>query len=319
MVFVGLEQGARAAHLWDPETSCILVSGDILCRDGVFPAKLTTGVGDHDGSPSHVSLFLPSYPDAPSLSTLPALDHQDDTHVPRGETAAPLTNGPCESITEDPLGLPESCPAINERWSERTQTPIVQYGFSATDHASPEHDHPTHSRAMKGPERAAWKQACQEELDSLLQHNVGSLVDAPPNANILGGMWWLSRKRDGHNRIVRYKARWVAFGNHQIKGLDYEETYASVGSVNSLRILMAMVVGTDWIVWKFDIVTAFLNGTVLEDVYIQQVKDFEHPTHLHHFWELNQSLYGKNQAARCWQLDFNSSVEKFNPHRYMVL
>lgn len=81
-------------------------------------------------------------------------------------------------------------------------------------------------------------------------------------------MWRLTRKRDEHNRIVRYKARWVAFGNHQVKGLDYEETYASVGSVNSLRILVAMAAGSEWIIWQFDIVTAFLNGKMLEDVYI---------------------------------------------------
>lgn len=125
-------------------------------------------------------------------------------------------------------------------------------------------------------------------------------------------MWRLTRKRDEHNRITRHKARWVAFGNHQIKGLDYEETYASVGSVNSLRILIAMTAGNEWTVWQFDIVTAFLNGKMTEDVYIRQVKDFEHPTHPHRVWKLNQSLYGTKQAARCWQLDFNSSVEKFN-------
>lgn len=80
---------------------------------------------------------------------------------------------------------------------------------------------------------AAWKLACKEEFESL---DVGTLVNAPIGEKVLGGMWRLSRKRDKHNRIVRYKVRWVAFGNHQIKGVDYADTYASVGSVNSLLL-----------------------------------------------------------------------------------
>lgn len=134
---------------------------------------------------------------------------------------------------------------------------------------------------MNGPERGSWKQACKDEFESLLQHNVGTLIDPPAGANILGGMWRLARKRDEHNRIVRYKARWVAFGNCQIKGLDYEETYASVGSVNSLRVLLALVAGLNWTIWQFDVVTAFLNGIMQDNVYVRQVKDFEHPNHPH--------------------------------------
>lgn len=86
---------------------------------------------------------------------------------------------------------------------------------------------------MKGPESGAWRPALCEEFDSLLQHNVGTLVEDPEGANVLGGMWRLSRKRDEDNWIVRYKACWVAFGNHQMKGVDYADTYTSAGSVNS--------------------------------------------------------------------------------------
>lgn len=116
------------------------------------------------------------------------------------------------------------------------------------------------------------------------------LVDAPKDANVLGEMWRLIRKRDEQNCITQYKARWVAFGNHQVKGLDYNETYASVGSFNSLRKLVAMGAGSAWTVWQFDIVTSFLNEKMLDTVYVRQLKDFEHPNHPHRVWKLNQSL-----------------------------
>lgn len=267
LIFVGLERGARAARLWDPETSRILVSGDILCREEVFPGRTPTKQSNPNDAPDHVSIVFPTYPDAPPTPVEPVSDHLDDAHTPSAEPDIPPSPNTCNPAAATPPTTAATA-APDARRSERTRAPVVRYGFSAIDHSSPEHDHPTYNQAMKGPESAAWKQACQEEFDSLLQHNVGTLIDAPPDANILGGMWRLTRKRDEHNRIVRYKARWVAFGNHQVKGLDYEETYASVGSVNSLQILVAMAAGSEWIIWQFDIVTAFLNGKMLEDVYI---------------------------------------------------
>lgn len=122
----------------------------------------------------------------------------------------------------------------------------------------------------------------------------------------------MSRKRDEHNRIIRHKARWVEFGNHQIRGVDYADTYASVGSVNSLRILLAIATRSSWIIWQFDVKTAFLNRKIDGTVYVKQVQDFEHPSHPHCVWLLNQSLYGTKQAARCWQQDFNEKASKFN-------
>lgn len=66
-----------------------------------------------------------------------------------------------------------------------------------------------------------------------------------------------------------------------------------------------MVAGQGWTIWQFDIVTAFLNGIMHDDVYVRQVRDFEHSTHPHRVWKLKQSLYGTKQAARCWQQEFN--------------
>lgn len=84
----------------------------------------------------------------------------------------------------------------------------------------------------------------QKELNSLMQHGVGQIVDPPIGANVLGGMWIFNRKQDEYNRILRHKARWVVLGNHHIKDLDYEDTYASVGKINSLRILLALLVSS---------------------------------------------------------------------------
>lgn len=240
MIFVGIEHGARACRLWDPETTRVLVSGDVKYQEDEFPGNSKKSHTSPAQTPHHVTLTFPAFYDtAPTTEpTQPPAVNPDvqDGHttesITPSITVTPLVNTmpvdlphPVEEVTNPPSPISNLGTGADEtRRSTRTRRPTFRYGFSASDISSAEHDHPTYSQAMKGPERGAWMQACKEEFDSLLQHNVGTLVDPPDGANVLGGMWRLARKRDEHNRIVRYKARWVAFGNHQIKGLDYNET-----------------------------------------------------------------------------------------------
>lgn len=102
------------------------------------------------------------------------------------------------------------------------------------------------------------------------------------------------------------------FGNHQIKGLDYDDTYASVGKFDSLRILLALAVSKRLKIIQFDVVTAFLNGDMKDTVYCRQVQGFIHPTFKNRVWLLNRSLYGTKQAARRWQQHFGDTTMQFN-------
>jgi hypothetical protein len=134
--------------------------------------------------------------------------------------------------------------------------------------------------------------AMQEEFNSLTQHNVGQLVDLPTGAHVIGGMWRSKIKRDQFGKIIKYKARWVAFGNHQIPGIDFDQTYASVGLSDTLCILFTMAAHEDLEMEQFDIATAFLNGRMEHNVYIRQVTGFENPTFPNQVIRLDQSLYG---------------------------
>lgn len=144
-----------------------------------------------------------------------------------------------------------------------------------------------------------------DEYSSLQLHNVGKLVEPPPNANILPGMWRLKRKRDELGKIIKYKARWVAGGNHQIKGVDFDSTYASVGLTDSLRTLYALAAVEDWEMAQFDIETAFLNGQMKHQVFVHQVTGFRDMNVPDHVMELTKSLYGTCQAHR----EFNEDLD----------
>lgn len=127
---------------------------------------------------------------------------------------------------------------------------------------------------MKGPNREDWLAAMTVEFTSHQLHAVSRLVKPPPDDNILPGMWKIEWKQDEFRQIAKYKARWFAGGNNQIKGIDFDSTYASVGLTDTLRTLYSLATTDDQEMAQFDIETAFLNGTIKHRVFWRQVTGF---------------------------------------------
>ncbi|GJR39100.1 retrovirus-related pol polyprotein from transposon TNT 1-94 [Tanacetum coccineum] len=108
-------------------------------------------------------------------------------------------------------------------------------------------------------------------------------------------------KLDWENGIVsRNKARLVAQGYNQQEGIDYDETYAPVARLESIRILLAYACALDFKLFQMDVKSAFLNGFINEEVYVAQPPgfiDFEKPDHV---YKLKKALYGLKQAPKAW-------------------
>ncbi|GJU82619.1 retrovirus-related pol polyprotein from transposon TNT 1-94 [Tanacetum coccineum] len=104
--------------------------------------------------------------------------------------------------------------------------------------------------------------------------------------------------RDGI--VSRNKARLVAQGYNQQEGIDYDETYAPVARLESIRILLAYACALDFKLFQMDVKSAFLNGFINEEVYVAQPLgfiDFEKPDHV---YKLKKALYGLKQAPKAW-------------------
>ncbi|KAI7944946.1 hypothetical protein MJO28_010641 [Puccinia striiformis f. sp. tritici] len=140
-----------------------------------------------------------------------------------------------------------------------------------------------------------------KEHHSLMSKNTGSLVPPPGDDKVIGGMWLLGRKKNEFGEILRFKARWVCFGNHQVHMLHYFDTYASVARNESFKLLLTVAVNRSWCVFQFDVETAFLYGEIDAPVYVSQVKGFEERGKENWVWKLNKSLYGTKQAPRQWR------------------
>lgn len=103
----------------------------------------------------------------------------------------------------------------------------------------------------------------------------------------------------------------MVFGNHQIEGVDFHDTYASVAKVDSLCVLIALAVSKTLHVAQFDVKTAFSNGDMQDAIYCKQVTGFIPPEHQHQVWLLKKLLYGTRQAARQWKQHFSKTTAEF--------
>ena len=100
--------------------------------------------------------------------------------------------------------------------------------------------------------------------------------------------------------MIRYKARLVAQGYSQMEGVDYDETFALVARMESIRILFALAYQLKFKLNQMDVKTAFLNGLLKEDVCVTQPKGFIDPHFPDHVLYLKKAFYGLKQAPRAW-------------------
>ncbi|GJY94020.1 retrovirus-related pol polyprotein from transposon TNT 1-94 [Tanacetum coccineum] len=140
----------------------------------------------------------------------------------------------------------------------------------------------------------------QEELNQFIANDVWELVPQPKNMTIIGTKWVFRNKLDENGVVSRNKARLVAQGYNQQEGIDYDETYAPVARLESIRILLAYACALDFKLFQMDVKSAFLNGFINEEVYVAQPPgfiDFEKPDHV---YKLKKALYGLKQAPKAW-------------------
>jgi hypothetical protein len=161
-------------------------------------------------------------------------------------------------------------------------------------------DPTTQGKAYESACAQEWENAEIEEMASIYQHNVGTLVKREKSMNVLGSRFVYKSKRKPDGTIYRWKARLVCQGFKQIEGIDFHETFSSQARLPSIKLLLFLVNLYDLDLFSFDIKTFFLYGDMKEDVYMEQPPGYADAkkTANEYVWKLNKTLYGAKQSPR---------------------
>jgi hypothetical protein len=135
-----------------------------------------------------------------------------------------------------------------------------------------------------------------EELESIKKSDTWDLVDLPKEKECIGVKWVYKTKYKENGEVDKYKARLLAKGFAQEYGVDYNETFAPVARLYTIRMVLATTTQHNWKVYQMDVKSTFLNGYLEEEVYVQQPPGYEVKGQEDKVYRLEKEIYGLKQA-----------------------
>jgi hypothetical protein len=334
MIFIGYESGTKGYRFYRPATGKLVVG-----RDAIFDEKVSwdwaNAVGNTDQLPGE---FVVHYDDPDSNPTtensepaeqqvadVDSGDQGGDVHFDQGAPGTPQSSvvqgrGWATPPTQDSIVSegPHRYRLLTELWDSTDEVQDFEYSGMCLLAA----EEPANVEAAL--EENCWRDAMLAELKSIEQNKTWAYADLPKDHKAIGLKWVFKVKKDPTGNIVKYKARLVVKGYAQIHGVDYDEVFAPVARMETVRLLLALAAQGEWQVHHMDVKSAFLNGNLEEEVYVNPPPSFSDPKHSGKVLRLNKALYGLKQAPRAWnarldqelkKLGFNRSVEEHAVYR----
>ncbi|GKB62495.1 putative ribonuclease H-like domain-containing protein [Tanacetum coccineum] len=268
-------------------------STNTLSTDRPSVSAASTPTGANAGESSFVYLGGKIRIDA---STIPNADLPIDLNMPDLEDASDTI--PNDGIFNGAYDNDEDVGAV-ANFNNMDNTIVVSPIPTLRIHK----DHPK-GKILGDPTSAVqtrgWVEAIQEELLQFKLQKVWVLVDLPYGKKVIGTKWVFRNKRDERSIVVKNKARLVAQGFRQEEGIDYDEVFAPVARIEAIRLFLAFASYMGFTVYQMDVKSAFLYGTIEEEVYVHQPPGFVDPAHPNKVYKVIKALYGLHQAPRAW-------------------
>jgi hypothetical protein len=155
-------------------------------------------------------------------------------------------------------------------------------------------------------QKQEWKDAMQTEIDSILKNQTWAIVDRPPRKKPITAKWIFKTKRDPSGKISKLKAIIVARGFQQQEGIDYNDVFAPVVRWSTIRAILALAAKYRWDLHQLDVITAFLNGDIHEEIFMEIPEGFLGSLDPSKVCKVNRALYGLKQAPKAWYERINS-------------
>ncbi|CAI7859718.1 unnamed protein product [Closterium sp. NIES-54] len=236
------------------------------------------------------------------LPTTPLIIEADEVQRPSRQVQVTVSEEEISGVTEDG-GEPE----VEEQQQHFGKPKVVRAGSvdEQCDEEKIAHcywaavpEPKTLAEALSGPDAEKWKQSVKEEYDSLLENETWELCELPPGKKAISSKLIFRHKYGPDGKLTRYKSRLVAKGFQQTKGKDFDEIFAPVGKGTTLRVILGMAANRGWRIKQMDITTAFLNGIILEELYMLQPEGLDDGSG--RVCRLKKAIYGLKQAPHAW-------------------
>ncbi|WVZ93487.1 LOW QUALITY PROTEIN: hypothetical protein U9M48_039462 [Paspalum notatum var. saurae] len=321
-VFIGYAEGSKAYRILDPGTRRVRTARDVVfdegrgwawdkaVDDGSTPTyddftveyihfERAGGVGS-SSSPS-MPTPVPEPPPTP-VSRSPATTSAAPSSSPTPpQPATPRTSAP----TVTPLGTSTSTPARVDHGMAEFATPLSH----DEERLDAYHDgEPLRYRTMENlfgdqPVPGLVPRDLEAQLHlarrwTRLRRTARELADLPRGHRAITLKWVFKLKRDEAGAIIKHKARLVARGFVQQEGIDFDDAFAPVARMESVRLLLALAAQEGWHVHHMD-----------EEVYVHRPPGFEIPGKEGKVLRLRKALYGLRQAPRAWNAKLDSTLK----------
>jgi len=345
-IFVGYPRETKGFRVWIPSKNKTIIARDVRFLEEISdipndspmldePILENTRLSEkfsEDSSHKHVELF-PTDPAATSPPIVPSdipceptIQHEELKRAPgRPRLLRTGTRGRPRKLFRSETSTREAEEDLTDVVTEETVNPDDV--FSGIAEISVQ-------EAFEGEDHEEWKKAVEDEMMSLLKNDTWDIIKRSEKQNVVGCRFVLTNKYRSDGQIERYKARLVAKGYNQRFGVDYHQTFAPVARLETIRTMMALAAELKLKIWQFDVVTAYLNCHLEEEVIMEMPEMLEemlrrivtktsHTSEVHsraqtmlrmikeggNACHLKRALYGLRQAGRQWHTKLSQKLK----------
>jgi hypothetical protein len=274
-IFIGYSERSKAYKLYNPKTKKFLISRDVHFDENA------------------------SFEEENGPAKLPIVQEEDDTYHSESAPQSP------RATSSDDDSPPRKFRSIQDLYDSSEQVDLedntIFFAFFAGE------DPISFNEAC---EEEKWKQAMDEEIKAIEKNKTWELTNLPAHKNPIGVKWVYKTKKNADGSINKYKARLVAKGYKQKEGEDYSEVFAPVSRLDTIRLIISLAAQNNWEIFQMDVKSAFLNGVLQEEVYLEQPPGYVKKGEENKVYKLKKALYGLKQSPRAWYSRINSYFEK---------
>ena len=335
MVFLGYETGTKGYRVYDPVAKRLHISRDVIFEEGrawqwkedaradpvasVFDVEFYTVAGqgtvteenvDNGADGGAAVLAGDESPPQGAWSINDNMSAVPDQATPPGSPVQAIEFvTPQTGDSVDSEGQPRRIRTLGNIYD--TTEEVHDYEYSGVCFFAAEEPRSVEEALTE----QCWREAMQAEMDSIQSNRTWELSVLPAGHRAIGLKWVFKVKKDPDGNIIKHKARLVAKGYAQREGVDFEEVFAPVARIETVRLLIAIAAQRGWQIHHMDVKSAFLNGDLVEEVYVQQPPGFVVEGGSGKVLKLRKALYGLRQAPRAWNSRLDSELIKLGFER----